>query len=104
MQSAITRSNVLNLYKELFKQLNKNKSLFELIKNEFKKNSLTTEKYCKQRNEVYFIANAYLSYLKNTKDYLVLQAKYCKGERSIEEAAGIVGLKLPKTYQETENK
>jgi hypothetical protein len=35
---------------------------------------------------------------------LELYARYCKGERSIEESARIVGLKLPKLYQEEAKK
>ena len=111
----INRQTVLNLYKQLLKEANliqspsnkllsnqqSTKSLLELLRNEFKRHNLTTSKHCKQTNESFFIGQTYLNYLKSTRENLQLQARYCKGERSIEDAANIVGLRLPKTYDET---
>ncbi len=45
-----------------------------------------------------FLANAYGTYLSSTVETLALYVRYCKGERSIEESANIVGLRLPKQY------
>lgn len=77
-----------------------NRSLVELIRSEFKQNQPTSSRYCREGAEMPIIANAYVTYLKSTKEYAELHSRYCKGERSTEEAAAIVGLRLPKQYEE----
>ena len=126
MQSAsdlVQRLKVLSLYKNLYKNLRLvqpsslsdntmniqheqyvQKHNHALLRNEFRQNFLSDSRYCMEKNEMYFMANAYLSYLKSTRSTLDLYAKYCKGERSIEASANLVGLKLPKLYQENECK
>ncbi len=101
MQAISKRLSTLNLYKELVREVGSNdKPLIDLIRNQFKQHTVTSEKLCKHPNEMEFVAQTYLTYLKSIREHLVLKQKYCKGERSIEEAANIVGLKLPKPYQE----
>lgn len=105
MQS-LKKVNILNLYKELMRQLNSNgphganRSLVELIRAEFKQNQATSSRFCREGSEMPMIANAYVTYLRSTKEYIELHSRYCKGERSTEEAAAIVGLRLPQQYQE----
>jgi hypothetical protein len=119
VSNIIQRYKVLALYKSLFKYLRVNKCApilaslstetqqqivksepyLELLRNEFRQNTVSDSKYCMQKDEMYFLGNAYLSYLESTRDTLALYAKYCRGERSIEEAANIVGLRLPQQYQ-----
>ena len=105
---ALKKSNILNLYKELLRQLNSNgsnganRSLVELIRAEFKQNQTTSSRFCREGNEMPMMANAYVTYLRSTKEYMELHARYCKGERSTEEAAAIVGLRLPQLYQDQE--
>lgn len=105
MQS-LTRNNILNLYKNLLKNIKlpdgktTNKSLEEILKNQFKQNKVTSDKYCRQQNELYFVAQTYLAYLENLKEFNEIKAKYHKGERTTEQAANLVGLKLPKQFQE----
>jgi hypothetical protein len=94
------RLKILNLYKSLTREVRTDKTLFNLIRNEFRQSKVTSSKYCKEENEQFFIANAYLSYLRNTREYSFLKSKYAKGERSIEESANIVGLRLPKQYHD----
>jgi hypothetical protein len=120
MQSAADlaqRLRVLSLYKNLYKnlrivqpslqpqndQLVIQKSNHAFLRNEFRQNSVSDSRYCMEKNEMFFMANAYLTYLQSTKATLDLYAKYCKGERSIESSANLVGLKLPKLYQENES-
>lgn len=110
---------MLALYKDLYKNLrvnrvervtageensgdsksNKPELYIDVIRNEFRQHSVSDSKYCMQKDEMFFLGNAYLSYVKNTKETLNLYAKYCRGERSTEEAARIVGLALPKRYE-----
>jgi hypothetical protein len=109
MQSNVSaiaqRINALKLYKELYKHFRSNKQLtastsfHEVLRNEFRENSVTDAKYCVESKQLYFLANAYLNYLNSTKETHRLYGIYSKGERSIEESAAIVGLKLPKQYE-----
>ena len=106
----LQRVRILNLYKNLYKNLRApltqnvtNTNLHELLRNEFRQHSVSDSKYCMEKNEMYFIANSYLTYLNSTNKTLELYARYCKGERSIEDSAKLVGLKLPKLYQENAN-
>ena len=126
MQSASDvahRLRVLSLYKNLYKNLRLvqpslkkisndksqndqfviQKSNHALLRHEFRQNFVSDSRYCMEKNEMFFMANAYLTYLKSTKATLDLYAKYCKGERTIESSANLVGLKLPKLYQENES-
>ena len=123
MQSAfdlIHRTRVLTLYKQLYKcvrvctatpsalkqdtsesgqQIRNVNKFEEILRNEFRQNSVSGSQYCMEKNELFFLANAYLTYLTSNNEALMLYSKYCKGERSIEESANIVGLRLPKQYE-----
>ena len=117
----IQRFKVLALYKDLYKQLRVNRVrpvtsaaiaeqqqveerkpelYIDLIRNEFRQNIVSDSRYCMQKDEMFFLGKAYESYLRSNRETLNLYAKYSKGERSTESAANIVGLKLPKLYQE----
>ena len=122
MQSALDlaqRSKALSLYKHLYKCLRapiiigqqkqseltkqENKpaknNFHELLRNEFRQSSVSDSRYCMQKNELFFLARAYLTYLTSSNETLALYSKYCRGERSIEESAKIVGLRLPRQYE-----
>jgi hypothetical protein len=108
----IQKLRVLSLYKNLYRQVKISQpptnqigfeSIRDVLRNEFRQNIVSDSRYCLKKNEMYFLGNAYFTYLESTKQTLDLYARYCRGERSIEDSARIVGLKLPKLYQE-ENK
>uniref|UniRef100_A0A8C4VIC5 Protein FMC1 homolog n=1 Tax=Gopherus evgoodei TaxID=1825980 RepID=A0A8C4VIC5_9SAUR len=57
---------------------------------------ITSEKLCRAQHELHFQAATYLCLLRSVREHLALHQEYhAKGERSTEEAAGLVGLKLP---------
>lgn len=113
------RSKTLGLYKQLYKHLRLSKTqpnlaivtqtnqknlkleepYVEILRNEFRQHLVSDSKYCMQKDEMLFMANAFCTYLTSTQQTLDLYAKYCRGERSIEDAAKIVGLRLPKQYE-----
>lgn len=99
------RTKALELYKTLYRNLrisnlgNSGLQYVEILRNEFRQHSVSDSKYCMQKNEMVFMARALSTYLTSTNQTLHLYAKYCRGERSIEEAANIVGLRLPKQYE-----
>lgn len=79
---------------------------FRYIMEQYRKYNVTDQKLCRGRQELNYLAQTYLSYLSNTRKHKELYAEYHgKGERSVEETANLVGLRLPKLYDDgTENK
>ncbi|XP_063233139.1 protein FMC1 homolog [Bacillus rossius redtenbacheri] len=56
----------------------------------------TDQQLCKAREEVRFLGETYLCYLRSSRLYQNLYDHYRgKGERSVDETAGLVGFKLP---------
>lgn len=125
MQQATSRTvdaaqklKVLGVYKHLYKYLKLSRQsgggetasvgshqqrsdhvYIDQLRNEFRQNSVSDAKYCMPRDEMFFLAATYATYLDATHKTLELYGRYCRGERSIEDAANIVGLRLPKTYE-----
>nr|XP_033791078.1 protein FMC1 homolog isoform X2 [Geotrypetes seraphini] len=57
---------------------------------------VTSEKLCRAQHELHFQAATYLCLLRSVREHLALHQEYhSKGERSPEDVAGLVGLKLP---------
>jgi len=76
-----------------------NAPAYSYIVDQFRSYQVTGEKHCKEKDEMRHLAQTYLCLLESNKKQAELSAQYARGERSIEEAAGIVGLALPKPYQ-----
>lgn len=74
----------------------KDSPAIEYIFNQYKKFKVTDQQLCKAQEEMRYMSETYLSYLKSTRKYKELHKHYKgKGERSTEETAGLVGFKLP---------
>nr|XP_020643597.1 protein FMC1 homolog isoform X1 [Pogona vitticeps] len=57
---------------------------------------VTSEKLCRAQHDLHFQAATYLCLLRSVREHLTLHKEYHgKGERSPEQVAGLVGLKLP---------
>lgn len=74
----------------------KDNATYQYILNQYRKFRTTDEQLCRAREEMNFIANTYLSYLRSSR----LRKQICdefhgKGERSVAETAKLVGFKLP---------
>lgn len=101
----MTTKSALTIYKNLLRELSSNGTLFSYrlspiylkIKDEYRRHRPITSKYCKQTDESTFVARTYLTYLESVRRCKTIRSTYSKGERSVEQAANIVGLKLPKT-------
>ncbi|XP_001374810.1 protein FMC1 homolog [Monodelphis domestica] len=62
----------------------------------FRAHRVTSEKLCRAQHELHFQAATYLCLLRSIRNHVALHQEFHgKGERSVEEAAGVVGLKLP---------
>ncbi|EDL13630.1 RIKEN cDNA 1110001J03, isoform CRA_a, partial [Mus musculus] len=58
---------------------------------------VTSEKLCRAQHELHFQAATYLCLLSSIRQHVALHQEFHgKGERSVEESAGLVGLQLPR--------
>ncbi|XP_014910086.1 protein FMC1 homolog [Poecilia latipinna] len=69
---------------------------YNYVIDQFRKNKVTGERYCRAQQEAHHASLTYLCLLTSTRNHLALYNLYHgKGERSPEEVAGLVGLRLP---------
>ncbi|XP_019961627.1 protein FMC1 homolog [Paralichthys olivaceus] len=69
---------------------------YNYVLDQFRKNKVTGERYCRAQQEAHHASHTYLCLLSSTRSHLALHNLYHgKGEHSIEQAAGMVGLRLP---------
>ncbi|XP_063794852.1 protein FMC1 homolog [Pseudophryne corroboree] len=69
---------------------------FTYIRQQFRNNQVTSEKFCLAQQELHFQASTYLCLLKSVRNHLIFHEEYHgKGERSLDEVAGLVGYKIP---------
>jgi len=71
--------------------------IYKKIRDEFHRHRPLSSKYCKNLDETLFFARTYLTYLESVRRRTKIHSTYSKGERTIKQAANIVGLELPKT-------
>lgn len=77
-------------------RLNKESLAFKYITDQFQKHQTTDQTLCKAREEMKFLGETYLCYLRSLRKYTEIQKEYKgKGERSITDTANMVGFKLP---------
>lgn len=63
---------------------------------QFKKYQTTDEQLCKEKDEMLFLGQTYLSYLESSRNYKRINDEYKGvGERTVEDTARMVGFKLP---------
>lgn len=65
--------------------------------NLMRENQITEKRFCRPKDHYKYFAETYLTYLRSSRmeDELV-QKYFNKGERSVEDSAKLVGLRLPK--------
>ncbi|KAH8877782.1 UPF0562 C7orf55 [Schistosoma japonicum] len=68
----------------------------QYVISEFRNNHLTDAQRCSRENEKVHLAETYLNYLQNKRKLAELVELYKTKEKTIEEAAKMVGLALPK--------
>ncbi|XP_015349267.1 protein FMC1 homolog [Marmota monax] len=62
----------------------------------FRAHRVTSEKLCRAQHELHFQAATYLCLLRSIREHVALHQEFHgRGERSVEESAGLVGLQLP---------
>ncbi|CAF1492756.1 unnamed protein product, partial [Didymodactylos carnosus] len=104
--SRLSSLNSLVIYKRLLRELSrlsnnnsyKSSPIYPKLVDEFRRHKPLAAKYCKETNEQLFLADTYLNYLVSVRKRTEIQNTYSKGEKTVEQAANIVGLSLPKTF------
>jgi hypothetical protein len=69
--------------------------IYNYIIEQYRSHAVTSAKHCRQQNELQHLAETYLCLIQSNARQLELSQMYLRGERSIADAARIVGLKLP---------
>lgn len=73
-----------------------NNIVYNYIVQQFRKYQTTDQQLCKAKEEMEFIANTYLCYLKSSRLQQQIHNEFHgKGERTVGETARMVGFKLP---------
>lgn len=76
--------------------LKKDSLVMQYVSAQYKKYQTTDAVLCKAKEEMKFIGETYLCYLQSVRKQESIVKEYGgKGERSVEETAGLVGFKLP---------
>ncbi|KAL7636491.1 UNVERIFIED_CONTAM: hypothetical protein RMT77_013266 [Armadillidium vulgare] len=71
-------------------------SLYEYVVKQFRQNNVTDLQYCREKDELAFSAQTFVTYLNSRRNLKKLHEEYHgRGERSIRDTANIVGFKLP---------
>lgn len=74
----------------------KDSPAIDFILNQYKKFKVTDQQLCKAQEEMRYMSETYLCYMKSSRKYMELHKSYQgKGERTTEETANLVGFKLP---------
>lgn len=77
-------------------KLKKDSMVYKYITNQFEKHQTTDQTLCKAKEEMKFLGETYLCYLRSLRKFDEIQKVYKgKGERSIKDTADMVGFKLP---------
>jgi len=95
----------LSLYRTILQELRLQnlhaplrQEVLKYLSSQFKRYSVTEEKFCRANESALFAARAYLTLLQSSRHHEALSIQYAgKGERTIAQAANLVGLSLPKT-------
>lgn len=77
-------------------RMNKDSLAVKYVTSQFEKHQTTDEILCKAREEMKFLGETYLCYLRSLRKFNEISKAYKgKGERSISDTADMVGFKLP---------
>ncbi|XP_066255599.1 protein FMC1 homolog [Euwallacea similis] len=74
----------------------KDNLIFNYLMKQYRKYKTTDQQLCKAQEEMNFIANSYLCYLRSSRLSQEIHDEFHgKGERTVQETADMIGFKLP---------
>ncbi|XP_071825521.1 protein FMC1 homolog isoform X2 [Apostichopus japonicus] len=105
MASPVAGREALLVLRSLIKELRyvkpgsspRNLMAYQHIMEQYRSNQVTSEKVCRAREELLHKARSYLSLLQGIREHEALNQEYKGRERTLEESANLVGLRLPKS-------
>lgn len=97
MAGVSTIRNVISELRHVIPKENmKNSLALQYILSEYRKYRTTDQQLCRAREEMKFMAETYLCYLKSSRLCNEIHENFHgKGERTVDETAKMVGFKLP---------
>ncbi|XP_045622968.1 protein FMC1 homolog [Procambarus clarkii] len=99
--SALKIQTLRSLIRELRRSLPEHETLkhspaFSYIIDQYRRNALTDQQYCREQEEMAHLAQTYATYLESSRKYMELYSEYYShGEKTVKETADMVGFKLP---------
>ncbi|XP_037775756.1 protein FMC1 homolog isoform X3 [Penaeus monodon] len=105
LQEMATTAPKLQVLRSLIKELRnslqghervRHSPAFTYIMDNYRRNAVTDQQYCREQEEMAHLAHTCATYLKSNRKYQELHAEYHgRGERTVKETADLVGFKLP---------
>ncbi|CAL2037943.1 hypothetical protein CAEBREN_05950 [Caenorhabditis brenneri] len=95
LTAANTFKNIIAELKKVDKNFTPQCAQYKYLMEQMRADQVTTRRYSKAENESESVAKLYLSYIQGTRRLNELQERYKGGEKTVEESARLVGLKLP---------
>uniref|UniRef100_A0A7E4WAS5 Protein FMC1 homolog n=1 Tax=Panagrellus redivivus TaxID=6233 RepID=A0A7E4WAS5_PANRE len=102
MSTAERSSKAIPIFRKIVAELRRSKGKlsrdspeFRFLTEQMRGHQVTSKILCKGSNEVEHIAASYATYLHSTRQLAELQHRYKGGEKTVQEAANIVGLQIP---------
>ncbi|KAL4658021.1 hypothetical protein GN956_G2860 [Arapaima gigas] len=103
MAAAASTSSPLRVFRGILKELRALKGpqyrqtpAYNYVLDQFRKNQVSSERYCRAQTEALHSSHSYLCLLTSTRCHLTLHKLYHgKGQRDPEQVATLVGLRLP---------
>uniref|UniRef100_A0A1I7TWT8 Protein FMC1 homolog n=1 Tax=Caenorhabditis tropicalis TaxID=1561998 RepID=A0A1I7TWT8_9PELO len=90
-----TIKTIISELKKVDKTFTPASAQYKFLMEQSRADQVTTRRYSKAENESESVAKLYLAYVQGTRRLNELQEKYKGGEKTVEESARLVGLKLP---------
>ncbi|KAI6190915.1 Protein FMC1-like protein [Aphelenchoides bicaudatus] len=76
-------------------KLNRDSQQYNFLIDQFREHQLTQRIHCKAPNEAEHLAQTYLTYLESSRKLSELHEKYKGKQKTVEQSAELVGLKVP---------
>ena len=77
--------------------------LMKLILSEYRSNQITQAQYCRGPDEMVWVADTYLQYVRSQRICRELADKHQRREKTVQETADMIGFRLPSSPTNKDN-